>query len=117
MIITFEIEDAIAYALAISSGWAPMIEDTDQDPIEGSDNYPLVQNPVSAEEFVTSIVSTFLRDHVLREGRNRVITDFNSIKDSLEHKIKSGAFDDMIMRGDIDGIKSTVVQSLISDGN
>lgn len=110
MIITFEVEDSIAYALAIGSGWVPQIEDTEQELI--GDNYPLVANPITAQMFVTGVVSSFLKDHVLREGRKRVVAEFDSIHASVNYKVTSGTFDALILAGNIAGIKAAILSGL-----
>ena len=108
--ITFQVDEAIALALAVAQGWSPQVEDTSQ-PLEG-DNYPLIPNPVTYQRYVAGIAGKFLTDHVLRAGRQRVINDFQSIFNNVEAQVTSGTFDQLILQGNIDGIRDLVKSSL-----
>lgn len=110
MQITFDLPNGVAAALAVSQGWTPMIEDTSQ-PLEG-DSYPMVPNPVSMTTFIEHMAPAYLSSIVLNNGRERVMTDFNTIYEGIEHQVKQGAFDAMILAADLDGIKAAVKSQL-----
>jgi len=110
MNLTFEIDDAVVYALAVSQGWSPTVEDTTQELVE--DNHPLIPNPVTIQMFMAQAIPAFITSTVVTAGRTKVLTDFSSIYDGLEHSVKKGDFDAMILAGDIDGIKAAVKANL-----
>lgn len=108
--ITFEIEDSVAQALAVGRGWKPMVEDVTQ-PLQG-DSYPLRVNEVTYQQYASNVAAEFMTQYVLLEGRKQVLTQFDSIHASVAHKINSGAFDPLILTGDIEAIKTSVKASL-----
>lgn len=108
--ITIELTTEVAIALAIAQGWQPVIEDTTQ-PLNG-DEYPKIPNPVTYKEYIKRIAPAYLSDIVLRSGRQKIIDEFSSIYDSIDHGIKNGQFDELILAGDFDGIKSLVRSQL-----
>jgi len=110
MNLTFEIDDAVAYAIAVSQGWSPTVEDTTQELV--GDNYPLIPNPVTIQMFMAQLIPSFITSTVVAAGRTKVLNDFSSIYDGLEHSVKKGDFDSMILAGNIAGIKSAVKANL-----
>lgn len=108
--ITFEMPTAVLFALATSQGWQPMIEDTSADLV--GDEYPQIPNPVSLAEFIESFAPGYITAAVLRQGRQAVSDNFVSIHNKIDDQLKGGAFDSMILAGDIDGILAAVKASL-----
>jgi len=108
--ITFEVEDSIAYALAVARGWSPTIDDETQD-MDG-DNYPQVPNPVTFQQFVSEVATETITEYVLSGGRDVLITQFKSTFNNLESQIKSGTFDQLILKGAFDQIKELVKAGL-----
>ena len=109
-IITFELSDAIIGALALSRGWQPTVDDTEQE-MDG-DNYPQKPNPVTAVKFVEFLAPEFITEVVKQGARERLMTEFSGIFGQVEHQVKHGAFDQMLLSGNIEGIKSMVKASL-----
>lgn len=108
--IKFDLSEPIIIALAISRGWSPVIEDTDQ-PLEG-DEYPKIPNPITAIDFVQQIAPEFIISHVRVAARESLLMQFKSTFLSIEDKVKSGTFDTMLLQGDVEGIFAAVRQSL-----
>jgi len=108
--IAFEIQDSVAMALAFARGWTPTIEDTTQEMV--GDSFPHIPNPVSFQQHASGVAAAFMSEYVLLEGRKAVATEFQSIHNNIEHQLNSGAFDALILAGNIQGIKDAVKASL-----
>jgi len=110
MKITIDLDDNLAMVLAISRGWTPTIEDESQPMVD--DEYPHIPNPVTAENFIETIIPPFVSEYVLREGRNHVIVGFSSVFESVKSKVVNGEFDQLILSGDTETISRLVKESL-----
>ena len=110
MKINFELEDAIGMALAFSRGWRPTIDDETQAMV--GDEFPQIPNPITPEQFIEKIIPPFVSELILNEGRNQVINNFTSIFKRVEDQVANGAFDSLILQGDIEGINNLVKGSL-----
>jgi len=111
--ISFELPDNIAIILAISRGWSFEIEDTSKDPDEEG-VYPLMLNPVTYTQYIEAFAADFITGVVLEEGTKRVLINFESTYKTIEAQVKSGAFDNLILAGDVAGIQSAILQGLSS---
>lgn len=110
MNINIELDDPIAFALAVSRGWSPTVDDTSQEMV--GDEYPQIENPISVEEFIATIIPPFVQDLIVDQGRSQVISGFRSIFNSVEDQVLNGAFDQLIVSGQSDQIGEIVKQSL-----
>ena len=108
--ISFEVDDVVAFILAGLRSWEPTVEDTTQELV--GDEYPRIPNPVSLSQVASDVIQDFLSDWVLQEGRTRVLNEIDSIKAKLDDRLEAGVFDDLIMRGDIDGVKAAMLAAL-----
>lgn len=108
--ITFTVEDSIAYAMAVGRGWAPTIDDESQE-LEG-DSYPQIPNPVSFKQFVSGLATVTITEYVLNAGREALLTDFKNTFNNLENQIRNGAFDQLLLQGQVDQIKNLVKAGL-----
>ena len=109
--VNVELGDALAYGLAVARGWTPTVDDTSQ-PLDG-DNYPQIPNPVSMPAYLSGVISAYVAEYVLNQGRKNVVTEFQSIFNTVEDQVKTGAFDALILSGNVDGIKQAVLASLV----
>lgn len=110
MNVNIELETPVLMAVAISRGWTPTIDDTSVEMI--GDDYQQKENPVSAVQFLEGYLPAFIREYVLTEGRKNVINGFESISESIKHRVNSGDFDDLILIGDREAISDIVRESL-----
>lgn len=108
--ITINLKTSVGQMVAISKGWSPKIEDTTQEIVE--DNYPLIPNPISYIQFLQELIPQFIEEYVLEEGRKLILNDLISISEAALSKVKTGLFDEMIMNGDFEGIKTLVKNNL-----
>lgn len=110
MQITFDLPDGVATALAVSQGWEPTVEDTSQPLVD--DEYPRIPNPITMQQYIETLAPTYLAKIVLDNGRERIMTEFTSIYNGIEHQVKHGAFDNLILAADLEGIKAVVKSQL-----
>lgn len=110
MKIDLEIENNLAIAIAVQRGWTPLIEDEAQ-PMVG-DEFPTITNPESPAQFLSRTIPLFVEEYVKREGRKLIVREFQGIFDAISHQVSSGHFDDKIILGDREGIKTSVRESL-----
>lgn len=108
--LTIQLETPLAMAVAVSKGWTPTIDDTSVEMVD--DVYPQIPNPISYIKYLEGFIPEFIKEFVLIEGRKLVNNEFNSISESVKSQVDNGTFDNMILAGDIQGIKNAVVGSL-----
>lgn len=108
--ITINLKTNVGQMVAFSKGWSPTIEDTTQEMVE--DNYPLIPNPISHTQFLQELIPQFIEQYALEEGRKLILNDLISISEAALFKVKTGLFDEMIMNGDFEGIKTLVKENL-----
>lgn len=110
--IVVSLSTEIAIALAMGQGWTPTVDDTDVGLIEGTDEYPQKPNPVTYQEYIQVIAPEYLSNIVLEAGRKRVLDDLNSIAASVNAGVATGAYDSLILAGDIDGVRQAIKDTL-----
>lgn len=108
--INIKLDIPLAMMVAMSKGWTPTIEDTSQELVE--DSYPMIPNPVTFQMFLSVFIPEFIKEYVLQEGRKKLIDEFTSTSETVFHKVKTGVFDDSILLGDFEGIKTAVKSNL-----
>ena len=110
MMLNIEIEDSLAYILATSRGWTPTIEDTNAELV--GDSYPVMENPVSAKEFLEGYIPTFIVEFVRGEARKHIKAEFASTASVINSQVDNGDFDKLLLMGDFDAIKDLVRSNL-----
>lgn len=109
-ILKIELTDELTMMLAVARGWQPQIEDESQEMVD--DSYPLIPNPVSKETFLENYIPQLINDYVLEQGKNKIISNFNSKFDSIKHALIKGDFDELILNGQFDQISAIVKSGL-----
>jgi len=109
--IEITLDTSLLISVSMAKGWTPTIEDLNGELV--GDEYPTIPNPVTYQMFIQELIPTFIRQFVLEEGRKRVNNDFTSISENIKFSVNKGNFDEYILKGDLDGIKSLVVNSLL----
>lgn len=77
--------------LAIALGWTPEVEDTSQE-IQG-DTYPIIENPISRDDFLATAIVQEIMTTIIRRGREKMILSINEQID----KINNGDLDHLII--------------------
>jgi len=108
--LSIELPIEIIYGLAYSRGWQAEIEDTTAE-LDG-DEYPKIPNPISAVQFVELAATQFIIDTVRKGARDQLVSDFKSTFARVEDQVKQGAFDSLLLSGDVEQIRELVKQSL-----
>ena len=110
MKIEIDIDDITAQILANSRGWTPKVEDTTQELI--GDEYPLIDNPIPIESFLSGIIEHFIGEVVLNEIREKSINNIDSLHDKITDAIRSKNFDEGFKNGDSSSLLSFIGEEL-----
>jgi hypothetical protein len=77
--------------LAAKMGYAAQIEDTSQ-PLDG-DSYPLIDNPISLQQFTSVVINQTLMDMLMNRLRTEVRSSLDNEYNKVVEKLRNGEYD------------------------
>lgn len=106
MELNIQLDDTMAYILASSNGWSPTIEDTSQEMID--DVYPLIANPISAQDFLEKFIPDYISGYVVKEAENKMKDEITSKYNSIVDAIQRWEFDEMLLSQNTDSLNQYI---------
>lgn len=110
MIIDINLTNEQVKLLAKKLGWEEQIEDTSQE-LEG-DSYPLIDNPITAEQFAAEAANFLISEKLNIALRSELINTVKNLHNQVIEQINSGTFDPLIMTMDTQEVLNIIISGL-----
>jgi len=95
MQITIHLDESQISLLAQRMGYKEQIEDTTQ-PLDG-DTYPIIDNPLSLQQFTEEMINQTLMNMILDRLRSEARTFMDNEYNKVTEKLREGGYDQQIM--------------------
>ena len=82
-----DLSEQIKQGISIALGWTEQIEDVDAEII--GDNYPLIDNPISRDVFLSMAIAQEIKSTIIQKGRQTLIDEAQAKINKVNH----GEFD------------------------
>lgn len=86
-----DLSEDLKNKIALALGWTEKIENTEGE-LDG-DNYPIINNPVTRDVFLSNAISKEIKSTILRRGRKMLIMKSEQEID----KVNAGNYDHLIL--------------------
>jgi len=112
MQITINLSQDQILLLATKLGYELQIEDTSQ-PLDG-DSYPLIDNPVTLQQFTETTINETLMQMILDRLRADVRTYLDNEYNKVTEKLAHGRYDNSIMTLGSDALLQVIIGDIVN---
>lgn len=85
------LSEEVKNKISIALGWTPEVEDTEAELV--GDEYPIIPNPISRDDFLSLAIVQEITSTIVRRGREVMVNQAKAQIDKINH----GEFDNLIM--------------------
>ena len=111
MQLDINLTDEQVLLLASKLGYKAQIEDTTQGLV--GDSYPLIDNPVTLEQFASATITEVLLSQVQDKIRTGIQVVITNIFNQAQEKVARGDYDDALMTLPTEQILALIISELV----